>query len=110
VRAADEFSQNLITVVGKPQSGTLPPRKSFITVQPENAHLMVFRQKEQKGFEVRILETAGGTGAASVELAIPAHDASETDLQGKKIGEVTHNSGKLSFDLAPWRVRTFEVS
>jgi len=71
---------------------------------------MVFRQKEQKGFEVRILETAGGTGAASVELAIPAHDASETDLQGKKIGEVTHNSGKLSFDLAPWRVRTFEVS
>jgi alpha-mannosidase len=109
VRAADEFSQKLITVVGKPQKGTLPLRKSFITVQPENAHLMVFRQKEQEGFEIRVLETAGGNGAASIELAIPAKGASETDLQGKKVGEVTHSAGKLSFDLKPWRVRTFEV-
>ena len=108
-RAADEFNQKLITVVGKPQTGTLPLRKSFITVQPENAHLMAFRQKEQEGFEIRVVETAGGNGAASIELAIPANGAIETDLQGKKIAEVAHSSGKLSFDLQPWRVKTFEV-
>lgn len=109
VRAADEFSQKLIAVVNKPQKGSLPPSKSFITVQPENAHLMVFRKKEQEGFEIRVLETAGGKGPASIELAIPAQRASETDLQGKKVGEATLSSGKLSFDLQPWRVRTFEV-
>jgi hypothetical protein len=110
VRAAEEFSQKLITVVGKPQKGTLPLSKSFITVQPENAHLMVFRQKEQEGFEVRILETAGEKGAASIELVIPSTGAAETNLEGKKIAEVDHSSGKLNFELEPWRVRTFEVS
>ncbi len=110
VRAAEEFSQKLITVVGKPQRGTLPHSKSFITVQPENAHLMVFRQKEQEGFEVRILETAGEKGPASIELVVPSTGAAETNLEGKKIAEVDHGSGKLSFELEPWRVRTFEVS
>jgi len=109
VRAADEFSQKLVTVVGKPQTGNLPLRKSFVTLDPENAHLMVFRKKEQEGFEIRVFETAGGKGAASIALAVPARGASETDLQGKKVGNATLDSGKLSFDLQPWRVRTFEV-
>ena len=46
VRAAEGFSQKLITVVGKPQSGRLAPRKAFISVRPSSAHLMVFRKKE----------------------------------------------------------------
>jgi alpha-mannosidase len=109
VRAADEFSHQLITVVSKPQKGSLPPRQSFMTVEPENAHLMVVRKKERQGFEIRVVEIAGRKGAASVELALPAQGASETDLQGRKVAEVTFRSGKLRFDLEPWRVRTFEV-
>jgi alpha-mannosidase len=70
---------------------------------------MVARKKEGQGYEIRVLEIAGQRGAASVELAVPAQGASETDLQGKKLGEAKFNSGKLSFDLEPWRVRTFEV-
>jgi len=87
----------------------LPPRQSFMTVEPENAHLMVVRKKERQGFEIRVVEIAGRKGAASVELALPAQGASETDLQGRKVAEVTFRSGKLRFDLEPWRVRTFEV-
>ena len=109
VRAADEFDQKFITVVGEPKKGSLPARKSFITVQPENAHLMAFRHKEKAGYEIRILETAGGTGPASIELAVPGKAAAETDLQGKKIAEVAHSGGKLNFELKPWKVRTFEV-
>jgi alpha-mannosidase len=109
MRAAEEFSQKLITVVGKPQKGNLPPSKSFVTVQPENAHLMVVRKKERQGYEIRVVEIAGQKGAASIALAVPAQGASETDLQGKKLAEAKFNSGKLSFDLEPWRVRTFEV-
>ncbi len=110
VRAADEFDQKLITVVDEPKKGSLPPRQSFVTVQPENAHLMVFRHKEQAGYEIRIQETAGASGAASLELAVPGKAAAETDLQGKKTGNVAHNAGKLNFELQPWKVKTFEVT
>jgi len=109
VRAVDEFDQKLITVVGNPQKGNLPQSKSFLTVQPENARLMVFRKKEQEGYEIRVAEVAGKRAAASIELAIPAKGASETDLQGKKVGEAALSSSRLGFDLQPWRVQTFEV-
>jgi alpha-mannosidase len=109
VRAADEFDQQFTTVVAPAQAGSLPPGKSFLSVKPANAHLMVARKKEGAGYEVRVVEVAGQKGEATIELAVPARGATETDLQGKKVGDVKSAAGKLSFDLAPWRVRTFEV-
>jgi alpha-mannosidase len=109
VRAADGFSQKLITVVGKPQSGSLPQQKTFVTVRPESAHLMVFRKKERQGFELRLVEVEGKKGQAAVELAVPTAGASETNLLGKKVAEVHSSAGKLNFELHPWRVRTFEI-
>jgi alpha-mannosidase len=109
VRAADAFSQKLITVVGRPQSGSLPQRKGFIAVRPESAHLMVLRAKERQGFELRFVEVEGKKGSASVELAVPMTGASETNLLGKKVAEVSSSAGKLDFQLQPWRLRTFEI-
>jgi alpha-mannosidase len=109
VRAAEEFDQKLITVVGPPQSGSLPQRRSFVTVQPSGAHLMVLRAKDEKGFELRFVEVEGKTGDASVELALPMTAASETNLLGEKTAEVSLSAGKLNFALQPWRVRTFEI-
>jgi len=110
VRAAEEFSQKLITVVGQPQSGSLPQRKGFVTVRPSGAHLMVFRPKERQGLELRLIEVEGKTGDASVELAVPITGASETNLLGKKVAEVASSAGKLNFELQPWKLRTFEVN
>jgi alpha-mannosidase len=70
---------------------------------------MVLRTKEQKGFELRFVEVEGKKGDASVELDVPMTGASETNLQGKKVGEVSSSAGKLSFELQPWRLRTFEI-
>jgi alpha-mannosidase len=109
VRAAEGFSQKLVTVVGRPQSGNLPRRKSFVTVRPSSAHLMVWRAKERQGFELRFVEIEGKKGGASVELAVPMTGASETNLLGKKVAEVSSSAGKLNFELQPWRLRTFEV-
>jgi alpha-mannosidase len=109
MRAAEGFGQKLITVVGRPQSGSLPPRKGFITVNPESAHLMVLRTKERRSFELRFVEIEGKKGSASVELGVPITGAVETNLLGKKVAEVASGAGKLSFELQPWRLRTFEV-
>jgi len=109
VRAAEAFSQKLITVVGRPQSGSLPPRKGFITVRPSSAHLLALRAKARQGFELRFVEVEGKKGNASVELAIPMTGASETNLLGKKLVGVSTSAGKLDFELQPWRLRTFEI-
>jgi alpha-mannosidase len=109
VRAAEGFGQKLITVVSKPQSGSLPQRKAFITVRPESAHLMVLRTKERQGFELRLVEIEGKKGSASVELAVAMAGASETNFLGKKVAEVSSSAGSLNFELQPWKVRTFEV-
>jgi alpha-mannosidase len=109
VRAAEGFSQKLITVVGRPQSGSLPQRKGFVTVRPSSARLMVLRTKERQGLELRLVEVEGKKGAASVELAVPMTGGSETNLLGKKVAEVSTSPGKLNFELEPWKLRTFEI-
>jgi alpha-mannosidase len=111
-RSADEFSQKLITIVdqpNQPRSGNLPPAKSFVTVTPESAHLMVFRKKESQGFELRTLEINGTDGQATVQLDIPVGSASETNLLGVKVADVSAKSNKLTFGLHPWRLNTLEI-
>ena len=110
VRAAEAFSQGLITVVGKPLAGTLPSRKSFVQVEPKNLQLLAFRKKEGPGFEVRAVEVEGKQGPASIKIEVPTTRANETDLQGKKIATATFEAGKVKFESKPWKVQTFEVS
>jgi alpha-mannosidase len=109
MRAAEEFSAELDTAVYEPKSGMLPPRKSFVTIRPASAHLMVLRSKEHRGLELRFVEVEGKPGSASVELAVPMTAASGTNLEGKKVAEVASSDGKLTFELQPWRLRTIEV-
>jgi alpha-mannosidase len=109
VRAADGFSQKLLTIVDQPQSASLPPEKSFVYVSPEGPHLMVFREKESQHFELRTLDLGGNRGEGSIQLDIPVASASETNLLGKKIAEVSSSNNKLKFSLHPWRTNTFEI-
>ncbi len=110
MRASAEFSQKLLAHMAKPQSGSLPKRKGFVTVGPDNTQLSAFRKKEGKGFELRLVEVEGREGAANVELALPLSSAVETNLLGQKVADVAHADGKLSFKIRPWRIRTFEVA
>jgi alpha-mannosidase len=109
VRAAEAFSQKLITVVGKPLVGGLPPHQSFVQVEPKNLQVLAFRKKEGPGFEIRTVEVEGKQGPASIKIDVPATSASETDLRGKKIANVAGKDGNLNFESKPWKVQTFEV-
>lgn len=96
-------------MVDQPKSGKLPAEKSFVSVTPENAHLMVFRKKEGKGFELRTLEIGGNAGEASIQLDMPVASAAETNLLGAKIRDVPSSGNHLKFPLHPWRTNTFET-
>jgi len=74
----------------------LPLRKGFITVQPENAHLMVFRRKSGKDSKSAWWRPLAENGAAIHRVAIQPKARLKTDLQGRKLERVAHSGGKLS--------------
>jgi alpha-mannosidase len=110
LRYSAEFTQGLLTVVGKPRQGTLPRRKGFISVSPENVQLSAFRKKPDGKFEMRVVEVEGKEATASVNLALPVSGAAETNLLGKKTGTASAVRGKVGFPLKPWKIGNFEVS
>jgi alpha-mannosidase len=109
VRAAEAFSQKLITMVGKRVGGSLPPRQSFVRVEPKNLQVLAFRKKAGRGFEIRAVEVEGKQGPASIKIDVPTASACETNLLGKKIADVDCHAGQVKFESKPWKVQTFEV-
>ena len=109
VRAAEAFSQGLITVVGKQAGGSLPPRKSFVRVEPKNLQILAFRKKVGPGFEIRAVEVEGKQGSASIEIDVSTARVCETNLLGKKIADVACKAGRINFESKPWQVQTFEI-
>jgi alpha-mannosidase len=109
MRAAGGFSQKLITVLGQPPGGNLPPRKSFVTLSPNNIQILALRKKDGPGSELRIVEVEGRKSGASVELALPMARCSETDLLGNRVADVPCDGSRLNFEIQPWKVRTFEI-
>ena len=110
LRAAVDFTQPLLCRIGAPQAGDLPPSKSFLRVTPDSTMLSAFRKKATQGYELRVVETEGQAAKANVEIDLPVAGAVETNLLGRKIGEVPRRDNKLSFPIDPWKIRTFEVT
>lgn len=110
LRAAAQFGQGLLSVVGQPHPGDLPLDKSFLSVTPAHALLSAFRRREGNGFELRVVETDGRESAVSASLALPWASAVETDLLGNQTGTVEHRGSQLEFRIPPWKVKTFSVA
>jgi hypothetical protein len=110
LRAASEFGQNLLTVVGPPRPGSLPKRKGFLAVRPEGVQLCAFRKKNRQAFELRVVEMGGHEEPATVQVDLPVTTAVETDLLGRKVAETLPNGNQFSFAIQPWKIRTFELT
>lgn len=110
LRAAEQFSHKMITVVGDSTIGNLPKRNGFLSLSPENTQLLALRKKESGGIELRVVESEGRETTVSIGLAWPVMSAVETNLLGKKVEEVLLNGSSLSFQIQPWRIRTFALT
>jgi hypothetical protein len=107
-RAAMEFDSKFLTSVSTTSSGSLPAKKSFVRVSPDNVLLSAFRKRPDSGYELRILETAGKAADAKVELGFAATHAIETDLHGRATGKPM--AGKeIALAVKPWQFRTLQV-
>ncbi len=108
VRKAEEFAQRLIPVQAKQQSGTLPRRRSFLSLSPENVMLSAFYTKPT-GYELRVVEIGGKETIAEIDLGIDIKSAVETNLMGRTLGSVQLTQSQLKFKAQPWRIHTFDV-
>jgi hypothetical protein len=108
-RASMEFDHRLRVAVGHAASGNLPVSKSFVRVSPDNVQVSTFRKKERSGYELRLIETAGKAVTARIELGFAASGATETDLQGRRIGAPIPGTA-ISLPMSPWRFRTLEIA
>ena len=110
VRASAEFSRGLTTHVGPSRSGSLPTRKSFIRVAPENVHLSAFLEKNSGSYELRLIELEGREVNAAVELDLPIRTVSETNLIGEKVGDVRQRAGHLNLRARPWKILNLRLT
>lgn len=110
LRASSEFARPLLTVLGKPGKGELPQRHSFLSVSSSAAQVLAFRKKANGGFELRVVETEGKSHQVQATIAVPGSTATQTDLLGRPIAGAAWQEPALRFELAPWKVLTFEVT
>jgi hypothetical protein len=107
-RAAVEFDSKFLTAVSISSSGTLPPRKSFVRVSPDNVLLSAFRKRSDGSYELRLLETAGIESTAKIELGFTASRAVETDLMGRATGKPM-GGRVITLAIKPWQFRTLQI-
>jgi alpha-mannosidase len=109
LRAAAAFTRPLLCHVDSPRDGRHPPARSFIALKPDTLLLSAFRKTAQ-GLELRVLENEGQAANATVAVDLPHKGAAETDLLGRRTGDVTHHKGQLTFGIEPWKFRTFQLT
>jgi alpha-mannosidase len=109
LRAAAGFTRPLLCHVDSPRDGRHPSARSFIELKPDTLLLSAFRKMAQ-GLELRVLENEGQAAEATVAVDLPVKGAVETDLLGRRTGEVARQKGRLTFGIEPWKFRTFQLT
>jgi hypothetical protein len=110
LRSAAAFTRPLLCRVGPPDRGDLPLTKSFLSASPSGAYVSAFLRKPGGRLELRVVEVEGRPAEAVITLNLPASKAVETNLLGAKLSDAPFKDGQLRFPLAPWKIRTFEVT
>lgn len=109
LRASTDFNQKLIPVLGQPRTGSLPPRMSFLSVNPEGVQLSEFRRALGGGFELRVADVSGQSSQVSVKFSMLVRTAVKTNLLGAKTGVATVLGDGVSFKIGPWKFQTLAL-
>ena len=109
LRAVAGFSRPPLCVVGPPQDGDLPLRKSFLEVGPGGVQLSALRRKTDGSVELRVVEVEGRRQEATLTLGFPGTEAAETNLLGGNVADALLKDGVIRTSLEPWKIRTFAL-
>ncbi len=94
----------------RPRGPALPPLASFLSVDRSHVMLMAFKAAEDgDGYIARFCEIENRRGKTKVEFFRPVRRAVECDLMENKTGPAAVSRGALSFDIAPFKIKTFRL-
>jgi alpha-mannosidase len=108
IRRSMEFDQNLISITSNLKNGNLSKRNSFLSIDKDNIILTSFKTKDDK-LELRIFECEGINTDVKIKLNNLLHKGVETNLSGEHINEVDNIGNELHLNVAPWKIKTYEL-
>lgn len=113
VRRAYELNVQMPTMVlgNKPQKGSLPQEKSFISIDADNVILDTVKKAEKEDATIlRFYECHNKRAEVTVTLEMPFKKVFECDLMEKNISEVKSDNGKFTFKMKPFEIKTFKLA
>ncbi|MDG6954668.1 MAG: alpha-mannosidase [Nitrososphaerota archaeon] len=109
-RKAYEFNYPLVPVLEPGHDGTLPKEMSFVSAEPGNVILTVFKRAEDSDEVVlRLYETSGKASKATVKLAWTPLTATATDLLEGAGRRIRPSGGRIEFEITGCEIVTMKA-
>jgi alpha-mannosidase len=108
-----EANYPLLAMQVEPHSGSLPERRSFVSVSPANVILTAVKKAEDSNALIfRVYESAGERSETTVDVPAGASSATATNLmeQPESEDKISLASDRLSFTMHPYEIQTIEVN
>ena len=111
VRAAYNLNVPMRAVQTGAHAGNLPREFSLVSSSRENVIVETVKLAEDSDkVVVRCYESYNSRGSATLRLGVGVAGAAEVNLLEEDEGPVSVDANALTFDVAPYEVRTFSVS
>jgi alpha-mannosidase len=111
VRRAYELNAPLTARVLEPMCGVSSVPVSFVSVDSPSIVIdCVKKAEDTEALIVRLYESSGGRGSATLKFGVPLLAVSECDLMEENDIPTKVESDGISFDFKPWEIRTFKVT
>ncbi|MCG8346511.1 MAG: glycosyl hydrolase-related protein [Chloroflexales bacterium] len=108
--AAAAFNAPLRVVQAEQHSGELPPRHSFLELEPPALQLTAVKRAEDRASViVRCYNTTGATVRGRLRVAGAWRAAYRVTLDEQREAQCALAGGALELDVAPWRIVTIEL-
>lgn len=92
------------------QSGSLPGKKSFLSVDCANVIVDAIKTAQDgDGWIVRVYEAEQRRGKVKISCALPFAQVTECNLMEENEGEIAAADGEFAFTIKPFEVKTFRL-
>jgi alpha-mannosidase len=105
------FNLPLMARVVQQQNGALPPKHSFVNVEPPRVIVSALKKSEDDAdWILRIYESAGQPATATITLPFAAKLVREVDLIEWNAKPLPLTGQKVTVNLGAWEVKTVKIS
>jgi alpha-mannosidase len=106
-----EYNDPVIVLKTDSHTGTLGTRHSFFAARPDNVVISTIKKAENgEGFIIRIVETEGRDGTATITLPSAPKKVSETNLVERELGAIpTPEGNTLTVPIKHYEIKTIRV-